>query len=61
MGPPTNPVRFVYDADRLVTQHRLQPASEGWVTVPEHHRALWDALHVERRPLSVYEEVASWN
>jgi len=54
-------VLSVYDADRLVTQHRLQPATKGWVTVPEHHRALWEALQVERRPLTHYEEVAQWN
>ena len=33
-------------------QHRLRPASEGWVRVPEHHHALWAALQVERRPLT---------
>jgi hypothetical protein len=54
-------VLSVYDADRLVTQHTLRPATEGWVTVPEHHRALWEALQVERRPLTHYEEVAQWN
>ena len=31
-------------------------------TVPDHHAALWaDTLAVERRPLAVYEEVATWN
>jgi hypothetical protein len=54
-------VLSVYDVDRLVTQHTLRPANEGWVTVPEHHRALWEAVQVERRPLTHYEEVASWN
>jgi len=50
----------VYADDELVVESRLRPRSEGWVTVPEHHRALWEeALNVERRPLDVYEEVAS--
>jgi hypothetical protein len=51
----------VSDADQRVAQHRLRPASEGWVTVPEHHRALWEALHVEQRSLATYDEVAQWN
>ena len=50
----------VYDGDTQVTEHRLQPATQGWVTVPAHHAPLWrEALEVERRPLTVYEEVAS--
>lgn len=49
----------VYAGDQLVSSQRLRPASEGWVTVPGHHRRLWQkALSVERRDLSVYEEVA---
>lgn len=49
----------VFHQDRLVVEHRLRPAREGWVTVPEHHRDLWQrTLHVERRELSVYQEVA---
>ena len=52
----------VYADDALVVESLLRPRGEGWVTVPEHHRALWEeALDVERRPLDVYEEVASWN
>jgi transposase len=53
----------VFDArDRLVAEHRLRPAREGWVTVPAHHERLWDeTLKVERRALAVYAEVASWN
>lgn len=44
--------------DQLVTAQRLQPAARGWVTVPDHHRRLWQqALAVERRELSAYEEV----
>jgi transposase len=51
----------VYDAkDRLVVTQRLVPASEGWVTVPSHHRQLWaETMAVEKRDLSVYEEVLS--
>jgi len=49
----------VYADDALVAQHRLQRAAEGWVTVPAHHALLWQqALCVERRDLSVYEEVS---
>ena len=48
--------------ETLVAEHRLKPASEGWSTVASHHRPLWhQALDVATRPLSVYEEVASWN
>ena len=50
----------IYDGDMPVAEHRLQPATEGWVTVPAHHTALWrQALEVERRPRAVYEEVVS--
>ncbi len=53
----------VYADDQLVATHRLQRAEDGWVTVPEHHAALWQsvAAQVEQRPLIVYEEVAAWN
>jgi hypothetical protein len=52
----------IYDGDQCVAQHVLQPAAQGWVTVPAHHAGLWaDTLAVERRPLAVYEEVATWN
>lgn len=48
--------------DAIVASHRLQSAQKGWVSVPEHHAALWqETLGVERRPLLVYEEVATWN
>ena len=48
----------IYDGDTPVAEHRLQPATQGWVTVPAHHAPLWrQVLEVERRPLSVYEEV----
>jgi hypothetical protein len=52
----------VYDGEQCVAQHALQPAAQGWVTVPDHHAALWaETLAVERRSLAVYEEVATWN
>ena len=48
--------------ERLVARHRLRPASEGWVTIPSHHRKLWaKTLRVQARDLAVYEEVASCN
>ena len=50
----------IYDGEPPVAEHRLQPASQGWVTVSAHHTALWrQTFEVERRPLSVYEEVTS--
>jgi len=52
----------VYAGEALVAQHQLQARQHGWVSVPEHHAALWQAtLKVEPRPLQVYEEVAQWN
>jgi hypothetical protein len=49
----------LYDGEQCVAQHVLQPAAQGWVTVPDHHAGLLaDTLAVERRPLAVYEEVA---
>jgi transposase len=46
--------------DDPLVEHRLRPAREGWVTVPEHHASLWrETLSVERRDLAVYEEVAT--
>jgi transposase len=53
----------VFAEETLVATHQLQPASAGWVTVAEHHAALWDAVSgpVEVRPLSTYEEAAQWN
>jgi hypothetical protein len=53
---------WVFSGDEVVTVQRLRPAAQGWVTVAEHHRSLWQqALAVERRELSVYEEVARCN
>jgi Integrase core domain/Nucleotidyl transferase len=52
----------VYDGAQCVAQHQLQAPAQGWVTVPDHHAALWaDTLAVERRSLTVYEEVVTWN
>lgn len=52
----------VFSGELLVATHQLQPASAGWVTVAEHHAALWEAVSgpVEVRPLSTYEEAAQW-
>jgi len=51
-------LRVVWE-DEVVAEHLLRPRSEGWVTVPAHHEKLWrEAVRVERRDLSVYEEVA---
>lgn len=52
----------IYSGDAVIATHRLQPARKGWVTVPEHHAALWqETLRVEQRPLTIYEEVTQWN
>ncbi len=52
----------VYDGEKLVGHHRLQPAEQGWVTVPEHHTKLWqEALQVQQRCLNVYQEAAQWS
>ena len=41
----------IYAGETPVAEHRLQPATQGWVTGPAHHTALWrQALEVERRP-----------
>ena len=52
----------VMAGDAVIADHCLRKASEGWVTVSDHHRTLWqNAFSVERRDLSVYEEVARCN
>lgn len=53
----------VCDADdRLVAEHLLRSARDGWVTVDAHHAPLWqDLFQVERRDLAVYEEVSRCN
>lgn len=48
----------VFHADLLVAKHTLKSKAEGWSTVAEHHLALWQAVQVEQRALSAYEEVA---
>jgi transposase len=50
-------LRIIWE-DEVVAEHQLRPRSEGWVTVPAHHEKLWrEAVRVESRDLSVYEEV----
>jgi len=52
----------IYAGERLVATHTLQAAQQGWVSVPEHHAALWDkTLGVERRELADYEEASALN
>ena len=46
----------VYAGAVLVAQHALQAAAQGWVSVPDHHRQLWQStLKVESRSLQAYE------
>jgi len=48
----------VYAGDIKVADHVLRSAREGWGTVADHHHALWQhTFQVQRRDLSVYEEV----
>lgn len=52
----------VFSQDELVAHHRLRTMQDGWVTVPEHHAALWaQVMEVEARPLTVYEEALTWS
>lgn len=52
----------IFAEDTMIAEHRLQSAAEGWVTTPAHHADLWrDVYHVQRRDLSVYEEVIPCN
>jgi transposase len=52
----------VYQGEKLVARHRLRSVEQGWVTIPEHHAALWQStLNVEQRPLETYEEAAKWS
>jgi transposase len=52
----------VYADEVLVAHHTLRSLREGWVTVAAHHAQLWrETLQVERRPLQVYEDVATWS
>ena len=48
----------VYADDMKVAEHSLRNASEGWVSVRDHHQDLWQGtFSVQKRDLSVYEEV----
>jgi transposase len=48
---------ILHDGEKVAV-HRLRETTDGWSTVPDHHTSLWGhTLHVERRDLSVYEEV----
>jgi transposase len=53
----------IFAGEVLVASHQLQSAQAGWVKLSEHHTALWQsaAAQVEQRPLSVYDEVATWS
>ena len=55
----------VWDGDRFVVSHALRPRDAGWVALPEPGEApdaLWpEAPTVQRRDLSVYEELAAWS
>jgi hypothetical protein len=52
----------VFHDRTLVATHLLRSIQDGWVTVPEHHAALWQStLQVERRSLEAYEEAAQWS
>ncbi|HDZ37669.1 MAG TPA: IS21 family transposase [Marinobacter sp.] len=52
----------IFHGEELAATHMLRHASQGWVTVPDHHRELWrNTLQVERRSLDVYEEAATWS
>jgi transposase len=52
----------VYNAETLVARHLLRSAEHGWVTIPDHHAALWQrTLKVEQRPLETYAEASQWS
>jgi hypothetical protein len=52
----------VYAEETLVAEHTLRSAAEGWGSVAAHHAQLWqEALQVERRDLSIYEEASRWS
>jgi hypothetical protein len=49
----------IYEDEVKVAEHKLRPLSKGWAAVPSHHERLWrEALKVEHRDLSIYEEVS---
>ena len=50
------------DEKKVAAFHQLKTKHTGWSTIPEHHADLWDeTMQLEKRPLSVYEEVLQWN
>ena len=52
----------VFAEDTKIAEHRVRSPAKGWVTTPAHHADLWrDVYHVQRRDLSVYEEVIPCN
>lgn len=52
----------IYQGETWVAEHHLRPASQGWGKIPEHHAPLWqETLQVQRRPLTAYQEVTTWN
>ena len=52
----------IYAEGERIAEHRIRSAQEGWVTVPSHHEKLWaETMRVERRDLSIYDEVSSWS
>jgi len=51
----------VFFDGQVVASHRLKRATEGWITVPAHHRELWERVSVQTRTLEEYEEVSRWN
>lgn len=52
----------IFANDQLAATHCLQHVQDGWATIPEHHRQLWQAVEpVVERSLQIYDEVATWN
>ena len=50
------------DLGKLMANHNLRSADQGWSTVPEHHAELWQStMKVEKRSLETYEEAATWS
>jgi hypothetical protein len=50
-------LRVLNNDGELLATYILRHRTQGWQTMPEHHRDLWQA--VMRRPLSDYEELTS--
>lgn len=49
----------IYQGEKLMASHILKSRQEGWSTLPEHRKEMWQMTlpQVEQRPLAVYEEV----